>query len=43
MTVYANLGKWYLFSGHVLGILICGCSLLYRRELRASKSADFNT
>ena len=26
-------------SGHVLGIWICGCSLFYKRELRASKSA----
>ena len=29
--------------GHVLGIWICGCSLFYRRELWASKSAGFNS
>ena len=26
-------------AGHALGIWICGCSLFYRRELWASKSA----
>jgi hypothetical protein len=26
-------------AGHALGILICGCSLLYKRDLWASKSA----
>ena len=26
-------------AGHPLGILICGCSLLYKRDLWASKSA----
>ena len=26
-------------TGHALGILICGCSLFYKRELWASKSA----
>ena len=30
-------------SGHALGICICGCSLLYRRVLWASKSAVFNS
>ena len=29
-------------AGHALGIWICGCSLFYRRELWASKSAGFN-
>jgi hypothetical protein len=26
-------------TGHALGIMICGCSLLYKRDLWASKSA----
>ena len=43
MTVFANLGKWYIYSGHALGIWICGCSMFYRRELWASKSAGFNS
>jgi hypothetical protein len=30
-------------SGHGLGIWICGCSLFYRRELWASKSAGANS
>ena len=29
----------YPFAGHALGIWICGCSLFYKRELWASKSA----
>ena len=29
-------------TGHALEIWICGCSLFYRRELYASKSASFN-
>ena len=36
-----NIVSWFtqLHSGHALGIWICGCSLFYRRELWASKSA----
>jgi len=30
-------------SGHALGIWICGCSLFYKRQLRASKSEGFNS
>ena len=29
-----------LFTGHALGFWICGCSLLHKRELWTSKSAD---
>ena len=35
--------KIELHSGHALEISICGCSLFYRRELWASKSASFNS
>ena len=31
------------FTGHALGIWICGCSLFYRREFWTSKSAGFNS
>ena len=45
-TIYYPL-RWislYLYrTGHALGIWIYGCSLLYRRELWASKSAGFNS
>ena len=29
-----------MYAGYVLGIWICGCSLLYKRVLWASKSGD---
>ena len=32
-----------LLLGHALGIWNCGCSLFYRRELWALKSAGFNS
>ena len=31
--------SWLQTAGHALGIWICGCSLFYKRELWASKSA----
>ena len=34
---------FYNGTGHILWIWICGCSLFYRREVWASKSAGFNS
>ena len=43
LFTYFTLTTYIQSSGHALGIWICGCSLFYRRELWASKSAGFNS
>ena len=37
---YRNRSKKRTNTGHALGIWICGCSLFYKRELWATKSAS---
>jgi hypothetical protein len=39
MVSYFQSCSDLLHSGYALGIWICGCSLFYKRELLASKSA----